>query len=240
MTAPVGGHTVLARRWIARNPGRRVHDVVLTGRAVDAADPALASAALASGGTVRSVADVASLRGRARALRALAARADVVVLHVHMWDVLSSLAFAYAGGPPVLLMNHADHAFWVGAALTARLRPRRHDADGGGDVDVPLDVAHTRDDEAPRATAALLGVDRERRADAVEQHAVLECPRAPTLEVSKAFTSLIGASMQGTDGKRVSRAAWFLLRPRATVASSAHREARTVPATSRRVGTRPR
>jgi len=69
MTAPVGGHTALARRWIARNPGRRVHDVVLTGQAVDAADPALARAARASGGAVRSVADVASLLGRARALR---------------------------------------------------------------------------------------------------------------------------------------------------------------------------
>ena len=49
MTTPIGGHTALARRWIARNPGRRVHDVVLTGQAVDAAAPALAAAARASG-----------------------------------------------------------------------------------------------------------------------------------------------------------------------------------------------
>lgn len=163
MTAPVGGHTALARRWIARNPGRRVHDVVLTGQAVDAADPALARAARASGGTVRSVADVASLLGRARALRSLAASAEVVVLHVHMWDVLPSLAFAHPGGPPVLLMNHADHAFWVGvavadavidfrdsgAALTARLRAPR----GTRRLPVPLEERP----DLPRDRRALAG-----------------------------------------------------------------------------------
>jgi hypothetical protein len=56
---------------------------------------------------------------RAQALRQLAwETADVVVLHAHMWDVVPSLAFAVPGGPPVLLMNHADHAFWVGCAIS--------------------------------------------------------------------------------------------------------------------------
>jgi hypothetical protein len=117
ISAPIGGHTALARRWIARNPGRLRHDVVLTAQAVRDADPALCRAAASSGGIVRSVSDVTSLLGRAAALRALAADVEAVVLHVHMWDVLPSLAFAAPGGPVVLLMNHADHAFWVGAAV---------------------------------------------------------------------------------------------------------------------------
>ena len=117
ISAPIGGHTALARRWIARTPGRRRHDVALTAQAVRDADPALCRAAASSGGIVRSVSDVTSLLGRAAALRALAADVEAVVLHVHMWDVLPSLAFAAPGGPVVLLMNHADHAFWVGAAV---------------------------------------------------------------------------------------------------------------------------
>jgi len=149
MTTTIGGHTALARRWIGRNPGHRVHDVVLTGQAVEAADPGLLRVARASGGSVQSVSTAGTLLGRARTLRALAAGADAVVLHAHMWDVLPALAFARPGGPPVLLMNHADHAFWVGsavadavidfrdsgAALTQRLRAPR----GVRRLPVPLD-----------------------------------------------------------------------------------------------------
>jgi hypothetical protein len=163
MTSSIGGHTALARRWISRNPGRRVHDIVLTGQALAAADPALTVAVQASGGTVRSLADVDSLVGRTHALRTLAASADVVVLHTHMWDVLPTLAFAHPGGPPVLLMNHADHAFWVGvavadavidfrdsgAALTERLRAPR----GMRRLPVPLDERAA----LPRDRAALAG-----------------------------------------------------------------------------------
>jgi hypothetical protein len=116
-TTRIGGHTALARRWIARNPDGDVHDLVVTAQAGDAVDPALVAAARATGGSLHSLSATRGMLARAAALRALAyARADVVVLHVHPWDVLPSLAFGVPGGPPVALMNHADHAFWVGVA----------------------------------------------------------------------------------------------------------------------------
>jgi hypothetical protein len=67
---------------------------------------------------VFSLAGEGGLMRRAQRLRQIAAEcADVVVLHAHPWDVVPSLAFAAPGGPPVVLVNHADHAFWVGARI---------------------------------------------------------------------------------------------------------------------------
>ena len=117
-SATIGGHTALVRRWIALDHSNDAHDVVLTMQPVDAADPGLVGTTTSRGGSVASVADERALLARSSRLQRLAReRADVVVLHAHQWDVVPSLAFAVAGGPPVLLLNHADHAFWVGAAV---------------------------------------------------------------------------------------------------------------------------
>jgi hypothetical protein len=140
----IGGHTALARRWIARNPGGDRHDLAVTMQAREEVAPALADVVRAAGGTITSVAG-GDLTASAAALRALAWRdADVVVLHIHMWDVIPSLALGIPGGPPVLLVNHADHAFWVGCAVS----------------DVVVDIrdsgaALTRDLRAARAGALL-------------------------------------------------------------------------------------
>jgi len=44
--------------------------------------------------------------------------ADVVFLHIHPDDVLPVIAFAVDAGPPVALVNHADHAYWLGTSIT--------------------------------------------------------------------------------------------------------------------------
>jgi hypothetical protein len=119
MSYEIGGHTAIARRWIARNPFGQRHSVLLTTQSDAAIDPGLARAVLTSGGEIHSVAGIGSLLERAAALRRLARdTADVVVLHTHEEDVVPSLAFAAPGGPPVLLINHADHTFWVGLAVS--------------------------------------------------------------------------------------------------------------------------
>jgi hypothetical protein len=117
MSWALGGHTMLAARWIAQAPADERHDLLLTSQSADAIVPALADAVRGGGGRVWSLAQTPALMARAAALRECAnEHADVVVLHVHMWDVIPALAFGAAGGPPVLLLNHADHAFWVGCA----------------------------------------------------------------------------------------------------------------------------
>jgi len=115
---PIGGHTALARRWMAQSPFGERHSLVLTFQASSAVEPKLAEAVRRSEGTLHSVSDRLSFLERASALRRLAwEEADFVVAHVHTWDVVPAMAFAVPGGPPVLLVNHADHSFWVGSAI---------------------------------------------------------------------------------------------------------------------------
>jgi hypothetical protein len=106
-----GGHTKQAERWMIRDAGRE-HDVALTGALP--APETLAEAA----GTVHPLHGAGDLLDRALALRALAAGYDLIALHVHPWDVVPALAFAgRTAGPPVVLLDHADHLFWLGAGV---------------------------------------------------------------------------------------------------------------------------
>lgn len=54
----------------------------------------------------------------AQRLRRISQDHDAVVLHVHGQDPAPLIAFAEpTRRPPVLLLNHADHIFWMGAAI---------------------------------------------------------------------------------------------------------------------------
>jgi hypothetical protein len=43
--------------------------------------------------------------------------ADVIVLFVHPFDPVPTVAFGVNGGPPIIFCNHADHAFWLGSSI---------------------------------------------------------------------------------------------------------------------------
>lgn len=114
---PYGGHTALVQRLIEHDDGGDTHHLVMTCMS-DMNLPALATAVAMRGGQITLLGEAGSLIEKAGRLRALAAAsADVVVVHSHMWDVVPSLAFGVAGGPPVILLNHASHTFWVGASI---------------------------------------------------------------------------------------------------------------------------
>jgi hypothetical protein len=88
----------------------------------------LVSSIASSGGNYWSLAAFSSnLLTRSFFLRQLSKNwADVVVLHVHPSDAIPIVAFGVAEGPPVIILNHADHAFWLGASVAdavANLRP---------------------------------------------------------------------------------------------------------------------
>ena len=56
---------------------------------------------------------------KARNLRAIARfNADMVILHHGGHDLVPLLAFATTNLPPVAVLNHADHVFWLGSSIT--------------------------------------------------------------------------------------------------------------------------
>jgi hypothetical protein len=122
---PVGGHTALVKCWIKSDSDNASHSVVLTDQLTLRA-PNLQQAVSNSGGGVHSIAEKHSPLLRAAALRDLAHDVNVVVLHIHMDDIVPALAFGVPSKTPVLLLNHADHTFWVGNSavdMALNIRP---------------------------------------------------------------------------------------------------------------------
>lgn len=112
----VGGHTRTILNWIRADSSSR-HSLLVTRQTAAAVPRWLVAAVLTSGGAVHSLAGRASLAA-ARELRALARSvADAVVLHHSCYDVIPVAAFAQPGGPPVAVLNHADHVFWLGCGI---------------------------------------------------------------------------------------------------------------------------
>jgi hypothetical protein len=124
-----GGHTRLLVNWMENDTGSS-HDLVLTGQPVGTVPDFVAETVQRLGGRIRSLPYGTPSIERARQLRDVAgAEADLIVLHVHQFDVVPLVAFAAPGGPPVLYVNHADHMFWLGATIAdvvLNIRPFAH------------------------------------------------------------------------------------------------------------------
>jgi hypothetical protein len=119
---PVGGDSRCAWRWIQEDHNNR-HSVVITTQAdvkgIYDIPEVLKQSAENSGGYLRTLsASTSEHLEQARELRMLCQEADIVVLHLFPYDIVPVLALA-AGCDSVktLLVNHADHAFWVGAGV---------------------------------------------------------------------------------------------------------------------------
>jgi glycosyltransferase involved in cell wall biosynthesis len=111
-----GGQTAMATRWIQLDGDARIHSVVLLSQ--ESPPPAeLVRVVSESGGTIYNADQKSSQLQRAAWLRGLARNlAAYVVLHIDTTDLIAAVAFGAEGGPPVLLVNHAAHTFWVGAS----------------------------------------------------------------------------------------------------------------------------
>lgn len=117
--AGIGGHTRMVWRWISQDAAR-THSVILTRQGFVRIPQAMRDAVRAAGGKLYVLNDrVGTLLTWARALRTIAARADLIVLHTYTDDVIPTIAFADPRGiPPVVLLDHSDHKFWVGASVS--------------------------------------------------------------------------------------------------------------------------
>jgi glycosyltransferase involved in cell wall biosynthesis len=113
----IGGHSRMLYHWVLNDRSSR-HSLALVDQR-DRAIPAWMTAAVrASGGTLVASPAGSSLLTRARWLRILAKRtADLVVLHHGASDVVPTVAFARRDCPPVVVLNHADHTFWLGSSV---------------------------------------------------------------------------------------------------------------------------
>ena len=113
-----GGHSVMLKRWIALDPYPNKHSVVLLAQSAPVPD-SLIEAVEGKNGQIIEMNPREKMLDRAMRLREIAhTQADVVVLHTHPWEVIATVALADSGGPPVLLVNHAAHIFWVGASVS--------------------------------------------------------------------------------------------------------------------------
>jgi hypothetical protein len=166
-----GGSTQAIACWIEQDHGRH-HRVCIT-RQRGAPPPDKIVAPLdAPSDLIRLDTRRGGLMERAARLRVLAAGADVVVLHLHPYDVVPVIAF---GGtqdlPPVIYVDHCDHVFWLGTSISSvvmhmrdsgrRLAAARRGLDPARSTVVPRPLRPigrtTSRDEAKRK----LGIDPE-------------------------------------------------------------------------------
>ncbi len=122
----VGGHTRTIRNWVKSDPASR-HLLLLTDQGRYRLPGWLEAEVRAGGGEVFALPVAMPTGARAAFLREAArALADLVVLHSHGFDPVPNLAFAAADLPPVALVNHTDHLFWMGSSVVDLVVHQRH------------------------------------------------------------------------------------------------------------------
>jgi hypothetical protein len=118
----IGGLSRMIWRWIQQDSDRS-HSLVLTRQPGGKDVPKiLRDSVINSGGKIYKLNEtIGSLIAWARRLREIAAVADLVILHVYNHDVIPIIAFANKEehpSPPIILLNHADHLFWLGKSIS--------------------------------------------------------------------------------------------------------------------------
>ena len=114
---PTGGHSRLAWRWMSLDRSSR-HSVILTNQYQLEVPQDLVDACE---GRITSLTGT-SLVDKVRELAPRLMEFDVVVLHIHPFDTVAVAACAgTAGRPRTLLVNHADHVFWLGLSAADQL-----------------------------------------------------------------------------------------------------------------------
>lgn len=114
-----GGHTRVVEGWIKGAPSHQVHSVVLTKKAkMENLPQALVTNVSEKKSEIIVLKETKSAIHKALELRQLASGYEHIILHVHMNDIVPLLAFGSSEFKrPVMLFNHADHLFWVGASI---------------------------------------------------------------------------------------------------------------------------
>jgi len=114
----IGGLTRMLYYWI-RNDQSSCHSVLLMDQGSVPIPQWLSKAIRSSGGDLIVIPSRTGFCHKAQWLRGTARRgADLVVLHHCGFDMVPTVAFAVPGCPPVAVLNHADHQFWLGSSVS--------------------------------------------------------------------------------------------------------------------------
>lgn len=120
-----GGHTRVVERWVDTSPIEQKHSIVLLDQKEKPIPTKLRKVVHEHNGKLY-VFDENSLIDRAIKLRDLAMQYEYIVLHIHMYDPTSIVAFGTNDFTrPVIFYNHADHAYWCGSSIIDMLADLR-------------------------------------------------------------------------------------------------------------------
>ncbi len=120
---PIGGDSRFAWRWMQWDQNSR-HSVAITTQASveDRYEipEIMKEAAAKSGGSVHALkAPPSDPLAQAIELRRMCQKSDFVALHLYPYDIVPVLALATGcDAAKVILVNHADHIFWVGGSIS--------------------------------------------------------------------------------------------------------------------------
>ena len=124
-----GGHSRCIERWI-QLMSKQKHSCYLLNQGSEIPE-LLHELVDRSGGELVVANRKDSMTARAKALRAYASSFQYVVLHIHMNDPISLIAFGTERFKrPIIYFNHADHIFWLGASIAdyvADISESRHE-----------------------------------------------------------------------------------------------------------------
>ena len=117
----IGGHTRMITRWVDHDT-KNTHSLALT-RQHGEIPRRLGEALSKSGGSVNQInMSPGGVLHWAKQLQHRIAKADAVILHIHNMDIIPLLALSgMKFRPPVALLNHSDHLFWLGAGMVDRV-----------------------------------------------------------------------------------------------------------------------
>jgi glycosyltransferase involved in cell wall biosynthesis len=112
----MGGHRQLLYHWIC-NDRTSCHSLILINHTGDVPER-FSEAIRDSGGSLVTLSPNAQLCQKARSLREMARNnADLVVWHLIGSEVIPVAAFATHDCPPVVVIDHGDHLFWLGSSV---------------------------------------------------------------------------------------------------------------------------
>lgn len=210
----IGGHTKLVKNWIKKDEDSI--SALITTWQMNTLPEELIEEVKNHGGFVYSLNNFyGTYEKSASLLRKIAySWADIVILHCHMQDPIPTLAFAVEGGPPVFILNHADHRFWIGSSIadvivdcreeSKKLSFERRGARESFILPVPLSEKGDFDKEKyrdkygiDRKTKVILTIAEEYKFKSINQYSYIDILKRIIFETNDTIAYIVGPKREG-------------------------------------------